>query len=62
MRKFVDGALMLLIQVAFGLCLAGACLLLNDNTKGWLFEGVALIMAVPVVILLNREEKEHEST
>ncbi len=48
---------MLLLQVAFGLCLAGACLLLNDNTKGWLFEGVALIMAIPVVILLNREGK-----
>ena len=58
MRKFIDGALMLLIQVAFGLCLAGACLLLNDNTKGWIFEAVALVIAVPVVILLNREEKE----
>ena len=58
MRKFVDGALMLLIQVAFGLCLAGACLLLNDNTKGWLLEGIALLIAVPVVILMNREEKE----
>ena len=58
MRKFVDGALMLLIQVAFGLCLAGACLLLNDNTKGWIFEAVAFVMAVPVVILMNREEKE----
>lgn len=60
MRKeqLFDGAMMLLLQVAFGLCLAGACLLLNDNTKGWIFEGIALVMAIPVVILLNREEKE----
>lgn len=59
MRKeqLFDGAMMLLLQVAFGLCLAGACLLLNDNTKGWALEAVALIIAVPVVILLNREGK-----
>lgn len=49
---------MLVVQIAFGLCLAGACLLLNDNTKGWIFEGIALIISIPVVILLNREEKE----
>ena len=57
-RQLFEGALMLVVQIAFGLCLAGACLLLNDNTKGWIFEGVALLMAIPVVILLNREEKE----
>lgn len=59
MRKeqIFDGAMMLLLQVAFGLSLAGACLLLNDNTKGWTFELIALIIAVPVVILLNREGK-----
>ena len=57
-KQLFDGAMMLLLQVAFALCLAGACLLLNDNTKGWIFEGIALIMAVPVVILLNREEKK----
>ena len=57
-RQLFNGAMMLVLQVAFGLCLAGACLLLNDNTKGWIFEGVALLMAIPVVILLNREEKE----
>ena len=58
MKRVFDGVLALFIQVAFGLCLAGACLLLNDNTKGWLFEGIALLIAVPVVILMNREEKE----
>lgn len=59
MRKeqIFDGAMMLLLQVAFGLSLAGACLLLNDNTKGWIFEAVALVIAVPVVILMNREER-----
>ena len=56
-KQLFDGAMMLLLQIAFGLCLAGACILLNDNTKGWIFEGIALIMAVPVVILLNREGK-----
>lgn len=58
MKRVFDGVLALFIQVAFGLCLAGACLLLNDNTKGWIFEGIALVIAVPVVILMNREEKE----
>lgn len=57
-KQLFDGAMMLLVQIAFGLCLAGACLLLNDNTKGWIFEAVALVIAVPVVILMNREEKE----
>lgn len=57
-KQLFDGVLALIIQVAFGLCLAGACLLLNDNTKGWIFEAVALVIAVPVVILMNREEKE----
>ena len=57
-KQLFDGVLALFIQVAFGLSLAGACLLLNDNTKGWTFELIALIIAVPVVILLNREEKE----
>ena len=58
MKRVFDGVLALFIQVAFGLCLAGACLLLNDNTKGWIFEAIALLIAVPVVILMNREEKE----
>lgn len=59
MRKeqLFDGAMMLLLQIAFGLCLAGACLLLNDDTKGWIFEGIALVISIPVVILLNREGK-----
>ena len=57
-RQLFNGAMMLVLQIAFGLCLAGACLLLNDNTKGWIFEGIALLMAIPVVILLNRREKE----
>lgn len=58
MKRVFDGVLALFIQVAFGLCLAGACMLMNDNTKGWIFEGIALVIAVPVVILMNREEKE----
>lgn len=57
-EQIFDGAMMLLLQVAFGLCLAGACLLLNDNTKGWIFEAVAFAIAVPVVILLNREGRK----
>lgn len=58
MRRLIDGALMLLVQIAFGVCFAGACLLLNDNPKGWALEAVALIIAVPVVILLNRREND----
>lgn len=58
MRRLIDGALMLLVQIAFGVCFAGACHLLNDNPKGWALEAVALIIAVPVVILMNREKKE----
>lgn len=51
-------ALAFLLQVAFWLYFIGACVLLNDNAKGWIFEGVALLIAIPVVILLNRREKE----
>ena len=57
-RHIFNGILMICLQIAFGLCLAGACVLLNDNTKGWIFELIAFVIAVPVVILLNREEKE----
>lgn len=56
-KQLFDGAMALLLQVAFGLYFIGACVLLNDNAKGWIFEGVALLIAVPVVILTNREEK-----
>lgn len=51
-------ALTFLLQVAFGLFFFGACVLLNDNAKGWIFEGVAFLIAIPVVILLNRREKD----
>ncbi len=57
MKRIIEGVLMLLIQVAFGLCLAGACLLLDDNTKGWCFVVIATVIAVPVVILLNLKEE-----
>lgn len=56
-KELFDGALALLVQIAFGLCLAGACMLLNDNARGWIMEGVALLIAVPAVIFMNREEK-----
>lgn len=56
-EQLKDGAIALLLQVAFGLCLAGACILLNDNAKGWIFEAVAFAIAVPAVIFANREEK-----
>lgn len=58
MKRVFDGAMALLLQVAFGLYFIGACVLLNDNAKGWIFEGVALLIAIPVVILLNRREKD----
>ena len=56
-KELFDGALALMVQIAFGLCLAGACMLLNDNARGWIFEGIALLIAVPAVIFMNREEK-----
>lgn len=57
MRRLRDGVLMLIVQIAFCVYFAGACLLLNDNTKGWIFEAVALVITIPVVILLNRKER-----
>lgn len=56
-KELFDGALALLVQIAFGLCLAGTCMLLNDNARGWIFEAAAFVIAVPAVIFANREEK-----
>lgn len=56
-KQLIEGALAMLAGLAFVLCLFGAEMLLTENTKGWLLCGAALLIAVPVVILLNREER-----
>lgn len=56
-RQLFDGLVALAAGAAFFLCLFGSAALLNDNTKGWILVGAALLIAVPVVIFANREEK-----
>lgn len=57
-RQLIEGALALVAMIAVAFCFLGAAMLETDNPKGWAFEAVALIIAVPVVILLNRREKD----
>lgn len=56
-RQLIEGALALVAMIAFAVCFLGAAMLETDNSKGWMLEAVALIIAVPVVILLNKEGK-----
>lgn len=56
-RQLIEGALALVAMIAFAVCFLGAAMLETDNLKGWALCGVALLLAVPVVILTNREEK-----
>lgn len=56
-RQLIEGALALVAMVAFAVCFLGAAMLETDNPKGWALLGVALLLAVPVVIFANREEK-----
>ncbi len=56
-RQLIDGALALVAMIAFAVCFLGAAMLETDNPKGWALCAVALLLAVPVVILTNREEK-----
>lgn len=56
-RQLIEGALALVAMIAFAVCFLGAAMLETDNLKGWALLGVALLLAVPVVILSNREEK-----
>ncbi len=57
-KQLIEGALALVAMVAFAVCFMGASMLMNENGAGWILCGVALLLAVPVVILMNREEKE----
>ena len=56
-RQLIEGALALFAMIAFAVCFLGAAMLETDNPNGWALLGVALLLAVPVVILTNREEK-----
>lgn len=56
-RQLIEGALALVAMIAFAVCFLGAAMLETDNLKGWALLGVALLLAVPVVIFANREEK-----
>lgn len=56
-RQLIEGALALVAMIAFAVCFLGAAMLETDNPKGWAMLGVALLLAVPVVIFANREEK-----
>lgn len=56
-RQLFEGALALVAMIAFAVCFLGAAMLETDNLKGWVLFGVALLLAVPVVVLTNREEK-----
>lgn len=57
-KELFDGLLALVAMIAIAFCFLGAAMLETDNPKGWAMFGVALVLAVPVVILTNREEKE----
>lgn len=54
-KQLIEGALALVAMIAFAVCFLGAAMLETDNLKGWALLGVALLLAVPVVILSNRE-------
>ncbi|MBQ1789146.1 MAG: hypothetical protein II008_03130 [Oscillospiraceae bacterium] len=56
-KELFDGLLALVAMIAFAVCFLGASMLVNENPKGWALCAVALVLAVPVVILTNREEK-----
>lgn len=56
-RQLIEGALALVAMIANAFCFLGAAMLETDNPKGWAMLGVALVLAVPVVIFANREEK-----
>lgn len=56
-RQLIEGVLALVAMIAFAVFFLGAAMLETDNPKGWALLGVALVLAVPVVILTNREEK-----
>lgn len=56
-KQLIEGALALVAMIAFAVCFLGAAMLETDNIKGWALLGVALLLAVPVVVLSNREEK-----
>ena len=57
-EKLITGTLALLMLIAFGLYIAGGCLLLNNSVKGWICEGIALAITVPILIFTNRKEKD----
>ena len=56
-KQLIEGALALVAMIAIAFCFLGAAMLETDNPKGWAMFAVALVLAVPVVILTNREEK-----
>lgn len=56
-KELFDGLLALVAMIAFAACFMGAAMLMNENKQGWILCGIALALAVPVVIFTNREEK-----
>ena len=57
MKKLYDMTIALSSLIAFALVFFGASNLLNDNPRGFIEVGLAFVIAVPVVILANREER-----
>ena len=56
-KQLFEGLIALFSAVVFVLIFFGAGNLLNDNPVGYIEVGLAFVIAVPVVILANREEK-----
>lgn len=56
-KQLFDGLIALAALAAFVVCFLGASMLTADDNRGWIMCGVALGIAIPVVILANREEK-----
>lgn len=56
-KQIFDGMLALAMMVAFVLTFFGAAELLNENPRGVIEVGCAFVIAIPVIILTNREEK-----
>ena len=56
-KQLVEGMIALAAIVVFVLVFFGAANLLNKNLLGIVECGIAFVLAVPVVILANREDR-----
>ena len=56
-KQIYEMTIALASLIVFALIFFGAANLLNDNPRGVIEVGIAFVIAVPVVILANREEK-----